>query len=97
MKTDDFLIEIQKKLLEIDMIVEEYEMRDQLMSIFVCGVLEPYTQDKSTMKAMYGYSIETEEELETLLNFIRETWRDQKDVRDDDLDDLLNGLGISLN
>ncbi len=79
------------------MIIDEYEMRDKIMSIFVCGVLEPYTETQSTMKAMYGYSIESEEELETLLNFIRETWKDQKDIRNDDLDDLLDGLGISLN
>tara|TARA_R100000278_G_C5464824_1_gene162257 strand:- start:768 stop:1061 length:294 start_codon:yes stop_codon:yes gene_type:complete len=97
MKTDEFLIEIQRKLIEIDMIIDEYEMRDKIMSIFVCGVLEPYTDTQSTMKAMYGYSIESEEELETLLNFIRETWKDQKDIRNDDLDDLLDGLGISLN
>jgi|TARA_Y100000015_G_scaffold28991_2_gene28277 ATP-dependent DNA ligase len=97
MKTDEFLIEIQRKLMEIDMIIDEYEMRDKIMSIFVCGVLEPYTETQSTMKAMYGYSIESEEELETLLNFIRETWKDQKDIRNDDLDDLLDGLGISLN
>ena len=97
MKTDEFLIEIQRKLMEIDMIIDDYEMRDKIMSIFVCGVLEPYTETQSTMKAMYGYSIESEEELETLLNFIRETWKDQKDIRNDDLDDLLDGLGISLN
>lgn len=97
MKTDEFLIQIQRKLMEIDMIIDEYEMRDKIMSIFVCGVLEPYTDTQSTMKAMYGYSIESEEELETLLNFIRETWKDQKDIRNDDLDDLLDGLGISLN
>ena len=97
MKVDDFLIEIQRKLVEIDLIIDKYDMRDQLMSMFVCGVLEPYTDSQSTMKAMYGYSIESEEELETMVNFIRETWADQKDIRDDDLDDLLSGLGISLN
>lgn len=97
MKVDDFLIEIQKKLAEIDKLIDEYEMRDQIMSIFVCGVLEPYNETQSTMKAMYGYSIESEEELETLLAFISETWRDQKDIENNDLDDLLDGLGISLN
>lgn len=97
MKSDEFLIEIQQKLLEIDLIIDKYEMRDQLMSIFVVGILEPFTESQSTMKAMYGYSVDNEEELDTMFNFIRETWRDQKDVEDDDLDDLLNGLGISLN
>jgi|DEB0MinimDraft_6_1074348.scaffolds.fasta_scaffold00100_9 hypothetical protein len=96
MKQDDFLMEIQQKLMEIDEIIDKYEMRDQLMSIFVVGVLEPYTDTKSTMKTMYGYSLDSEEELDTIIDFIKETWKEQKDIGGD-LDDLLNGLGISLN
>lgn len=96
MKQDDFLMEIQQKLMEIDEIIDKYEMRDQLMSIFVVGVLEPYTDTTSTMKTMYGYSLDSEEELNTIIDFIRETWKEQKDIGGD-LDDLLNGLGISLN
>ena len=96
MKQDDFLMEIQQKLMEIDEIIDKYEMRDQLMSIFVVGVLEPCTDTTSTMKTMYGYSLDSEEELDTIIDFIRETWKEQKDIGGD-LDDLLNGLGISLN
>ncbi len=96
MKQDDFLMEIQQKLMEIDEIIDKYEMRDQLMSIFVVGILEPYTDTTSTMKTMYGYSLDSEEELDTVIDFIRETWREKKDIGGD-LDDLLNGLGISLN
>jgi hypothetical protein len=96
MKQDDFLMEIQQKLMEIDEIIDKYEMRDQLMSIFVVGVLEPHTDTTSTMKTMYGYSLDSEEELDTIIDFIKETWKEQKDIGGD-LDDLLNGLGISLN
>ena len=39
---------------------------------------------------------DSEEELDTIIDFIRETWKEQKDIGGD-LDDLLNGLGISLN
>lgn len=99
MKSDEFLIEIQEKLLEIDLIIDKYDMKDQLMSIFVVGILEPLNDDQSTMKAMYGYSIDNEEELNTIFDFIRETWHDQIDREDkrDDLSDLLGDLGISLN
>jgi hypothetical protein len=41
MKDDDFLIKLQQKLFEIDLLIDEYEMRDRLLSIFVAGILEP--------------------------------------------------------
>ena len=98
MKDDDFLIKLQQKLFEIDLLIDEYEMRDRLLSIFVAGILEPIDDDTSTMKAMYGYSIENREELDTMIDFIKDTWKEQDDIsRGDDFEDLLNSMGISLN
>lgn len=98
MKDDDFLIKLQQKLFEIDLLIDEYEMRDRLLSIFVAGILEPIDDDTSTMKAMYGYSIENKEELDTMIDFIKDTWKEQEDIsRGDDFEDLLNSMGISLN
>jgi len=98
MKDDDFLIKLQQKLFEIDLLIDEYEMRDRLLSIFVTGILEPIDDNTSTMKAMYGYSIENREELDTMIDFIKDTWKEQEDIsRGDDFEDLLNSMGISLN
>lgn len=98
MKDDDFLIKLQQKLFEIDLLIDEYEMRDRLLSIFVAGILEPIDDNTSTMKAMYGYSIENKEELDTMIDFIKDTWKEQEDInRRDDFEDLLNSMGISLN
>jgi len=98
MKDDDFLIKLQQKLFEIDLLIDEYEMRDRLLSIFVAGILEPIDDNTSTMKAMYGYSIENREELDTMIDFIKDTWKEQDDIsRGDDFEDLLNSMGISLN
>jgi phage/plasmid-associated DNA primase len=98
MKDDDFLIKLQQKLFEIDLLIDEYEMRDRLLSIFVAGILEPIDDNTSTMKAMYGYSIENREELNTMIDFIKDTWKEQEDInRGDDFEDLLNSMGISLN
>lgn len=98
MKDDDFLIKLQQKLFEIDLLIDEYEMRDRLLSIFVTGILEPIDDNTSTMKAMYGYSIENREELDTMIDFIKDTWKEQDDIsRGDDFEDLLNSMGISLN
>ena len=98
MKDDDFLIKLQQKLFEIDLLIDEYDMRDRLLSIFVAGILEPIDDNTSTMKAMYGYSIENREELDTMIDFIKDTWKEQDDIsRGDDFEDLLNSMGISLN
>ena len=74
MKDDDFLIKLQQKLFEIDLLIDEYEMRDRLLSIFVAGILDPIDDNTSTMKAMYGYSIENREELDTMIDFIKDTY-----------------------
>jgi len=98
MKDDDFLIKLQQKLFEIDLLIDKYDMRDRLLSIFVAGILEPIDDNTSTMKAMYGYSIENREELDTMIDFIKDTWKEQDDIsRGDDFEDLLNSMGISLN
>jgi len=98
MKDDDFLIKLQQKLFEIDLLIDKYDMRDRLLSIFVAGILEPIDDNTSTMKAMYGYSIENREELDTMIDFIKDTWKEQEDIsRGDDFEDLLNSMGISLN
>ena len=98
MKDDDFLIKLQQKLFEIDLLIDKYDMRDRLLSIFVAGILDPIDDNTSTMKAMYGYSIENREELDTMIDFIKDTWKEQEDIsRGDDFEDLLNSMGISLN
>jgi len=98
MKDDDFLIKLQQKLFEIDLLIDKYDMRDRLLSIFVAGILDPIDDNTSTMKAMYGYSIENREELDTMIDFIKDTWKEQDDIsRGDDFEDLLNSMGISLN
>ena len=40
MKDMAFLIEIQKLAIEMDELVDKYEMRDRFVSVFVAGFLE---------------------------------------------------------
>ena len=95
MKEEEFLIELQMLLVEIDNLVDRYEMRDRVLSIFVAGLLEPIDDNTSNMKAMYNYIVDSREELETMLDFINTSYEESKNT--DDLDNLLGGLGISLN
>lgn len=94
MQEDDFLIEVQRLLMEYEALVDKYEMRDRVLSIFVAGVLEPIDESMSNMRAMYNYILDNREELDTLLDFIDKSYEETKGP---DLDNLLDGLGISLN
>ena len=95
MKEEEFLLELQMLLVEIDNLVDRYEMRDRVLSIFVAGLLEPIDENTSNMKAMYNYIVDSREELDTMLDFINTSYEESKNT--DDLDNLLGGLGISLN
>lgn len=80
--------------MEYEALVDKYEMRDRVLSIFVAGVLEPIDESMSNMRAMYNYILDNREELDTLLDFIDKSYEETKGP---DLDNLLDGLGISLN
>lgn len=94
MEEDDFLMEVQRLFMEYEALVDQYEMRDRVLSIFVAGVLEPIDESMSNMRAMYNYILDNREELDTLLDFIDKSYEETKGP---DLDNLLDGLGISLN
>lgn len=82
-------------LVEIDNLVDRYEMRDKVLSIFVAGLLEPIDDNTSNMRAMYNYIVDSREELDTIIDFINTSYEESRNS--DDLDNLLGGLGISLN
>ena len=77
-----------------ELLIERYNMRDKVMSVVVTGVLEPIDEDTSQMKALFSYNLSSEEEMEEMVRFISRTYKDQDEP---DIDDLLDGLGISLN
>ena len=55
---------------------------------------EPIDEDNSTMKALFSYNLGSHEELDVMVDFIKNTYEEQSGP---DLDDLLGDLGISLN
>ena len=100
MMDDDFLMEVHRLAIELELLIDKYEMRDKVLSMMVVGVLEAMEDDdeKSRMKAIYSHNMHDELELQTLIDFATETWRENKDIdRGLDFDDLFDGLGISLN
>ena len=90
----DFLIEMQQLHHQMEMLIEKYGMRSKVMSVVVTGVLEPIDEDNSTMKALFNYNLGSYDELDVMIDFIKNTYEEQDGP---DLDDLLGDLGISLN
>ena len=84
----------------MDKVIEKYDMRDRVVSIMVTGLIDSNIFGDMRLKAIYSYSLESLEELDSIINFINNTWNDPEINSEDryynDIDDLLDGLGIEL-
>ena len=66
MREDEFLMEVHRLAIELELLIDQYDLREL--------------------------------ELNTLIDFARETWKENKDIdKGLDFGDLFDGLGISLN
>ena len=65
---------------------------------FVVGLLEEIDGDdeKTNMRAFFHYNMQNHTELDIVKDFMTDSFSPPED-QGPDLDDLLNGLGISLN
>lgn len=95
-KDANVLGEVYKKMLEIETLLEDNDMMHRVMSIMMLGVISEEDMESenefSEMKAIYNFNILNKEELETVINTVRDAYR-----KEDGLSDLLDGTGISLN
>ena len=97
-----FLMEIQKLAIEMDRVVDKYEMRDRFVSILVSGIMEEYEYGDMRMNAIYSYHLDSFLELTEILDFVNTTF--EQDFEDEeynsfedfhnDVDDLLDDMGI---
>jgi hypothetical protein len=97
MDQEGFLLEIQRVAFEIERIINKYGVKDEVLSLMVTGLVEEDEDGERRLKAIYAYNMDTEEEMQSVLNFVEETFEPSNDDDDLDLDDLIDGLGISLN
>jgi hypothetical protein len=97
-----FLMEIQKLAIEMDRVVDKYEMRDRFVSILVSGFIEEDEYGDTRMNAIYSYHLDSFLELTEVLDFVNTTF--EQDFEDEeynsfedfhnDVDDLLEDMGI---
>tara|TARA_R110000764_G_scaffold76774_2_gene154190 strand:+ start:483 stop:791 length:309 start_codon:yes stop_codon:yes gene_type:complete len=100
MKDIAFLLEIQKLAVEMDNLVEKYNMRDRFVSVLVSGFLEEDEFGEMKMNAIYSYHVDSFFELEEIISFVSTTYQYESPYTiedyEDDIDDLLGDLGIEL-
>jgi len=97
-----FLMEIQKLAIQMDRVVDQYEMRDRFVSILVSGFMDEDEYGDMKMNAIYSYHLDSFIELTEMLDFVNTTFeQDFEDAEynsfedfNNDVDDLLDDLGI---
>jgi hypothetical protein len=93
----EFLSELYTKILEIENLVKERGYENRIMSAIVVGLMDEIesAEDESVeMKSLFSYNLDSTEELDIIVDLMRETYEDDTD---NDLRDMLGDLGISLN
>ena len=96
MQEDGFWYEVQEISNAFIEICDKYDMSDRVISSFVVGLLEEIDDENSKMKAFFHYNLQTLDEVNIIKDFMTDSFSPPKD-EGPDINDLLDGLGISLN
>lgn len=96
-KDEDFIVELYARVLELEDFIRDNGYEDRVLSAIVIGILEqPEDPDSETtnMRSLFSYNLATRDELTTMKSIMDATYETSVD---DDLNDMLGDLGISLN
>ena len=92
----EFLSELYAKVLEIEELVRERGYEDRVMSAIVVGLMEEIEnpEDESVeMKSLFSYNLDSRDELDIIIDVMKNTYEEDGG----ELRDMLGDLGISLN
>ena len=92
-----FFAEMYSLVKKMEETIDEFDMKDRTLASIVVGVLDldaiEAGAEETEMKTMYSYSLQSRQELDTMKTIMDNAYSDD----DEDLEDLLGSLGISLN
>ena len=93
----DFIAEIYEQVQKIEEMINASEYRDRVMAGLVIGLMDEFDIEKDPdnveMKSLFSFNLRSRSELEVIKEIMDEAYGNDNP----DLDDLLDGLGISLN
>jgi hypothetical protein len=104
-KRDRFLLEIQKVHRIVDMLIEKYDMRGEVVNIMLTGMISTDEFNEPILKAIFSLDVDNEELLDEAFDFLRFSYLfpPEEDVEWEsenwykDLLDSLDGIDPSLN
>tara|TARA_X000001388_G_scaffold74186_1_gene66794 strand:+ start:1365 stop:1664 length:300 start_codon:yes stop_codon:yes gene_type:complete len=92
-----FFAEMYSLVKKMEETIDEFDMKDRTLASIVVGVLDLDAiedgDEETEMKTMYSFSLQGRQELETIKTIMDNAYSDE----DEDLEDLLGSMGISLN
>ena len=92
-----FFAEMYSLVKKMEETIDEFDMKDRTLASIVVGVLDldaiEAGAEETVMKTMYSFSLQSRQELDTMKTIMDNAYSDD----DEDLEDLLGSLGISLN
>ena len=92
-----FFAEMYSLVKKMEQTIDEFDMKDRTLASIVVGVLDLDAiedgDEETEMKTMYSFSLQGRQELETIKTIMDNAYSDE----DEDLEDLLGSMGISLN
>ena len=74
MTKTEFLLELTDIATQLDNLLERYGKREEIISLMLTGAIEENDDGEKYIKAVYGYNIYDENELEEMLQFIRDSF-----------------------
>lgn len=104
-KRDRFLLEIQKVHHIVDMLIDKYDMRGEVVSVMLTGMISTDEFDEPVLKAIFSLDVDSEDLLDEAFDFLRFSYLfpPEEDVEWEsenwykDLLDSLGGIDPSLN
>lgn len=95
-----FFAEMYSLVKKMEETIDEFDMKDRVLASIIIGVIDldavEYGDEDSEMRTMYSFNLQSRHELEAIKSVMDSAYKEDDDD-DIDLDDLLSGLGISLN
>jgi len=92
-----FFAEMYSLVKKMEETIDEFDMKDRTLASIVVGVLDldaiEAGEEETELKTMYSFNLQSRQELETIKTIMDNAYSDD----DEDLEDLLGSLGISLN